>query len=63
MYSMLESNAGKSTILEGIINTKILLSQKIECTKKDVLIKPQEKDYSLIRKTRFKAEKMCINCN
>ena len=52
------SNAGKSTILNGIIGKKILPAQKNECTKKGILIKHWEKDYTVIRKTRFKHEKM-----
>ena len=52
------SNAGKSTILNGIIGTRILPAQKNECIKKGILIKHWEKNYPVIRKTRFKTEKM-----
>ena len=52
------SNAGKSTILNGIIGQRVLPAQKNECTKKGILIKHWEKDYPVIRKTRFKKEKL-----
>ena len=52
------SNAGKSTILNGIIGNRILPAQKNECTKKGILIKHWDKDYPVIRKTRFKNEKL-----
>ena len=52
------SNAGKTTILNGIIVTKILSAHKNEFMKKGVLIKHLEKDYPVIRKTRFKHAKM-----
>lgn len=50
------SNAGKSTILNGIIGSRILPAQKTECTKKGILIKHWDKDFPVIRKTRFKKE-------
>ena len=46
------NNAGKSNILNGIIGIKILLAQKNECTKKDVIIKLFGKR-SVIRKAKF----------
>ena len=52
------SNAGKSTILNGIIGSRILPAQKNECTKKGILIKHWEKNYPVIRKTKFKIEKL-----
>ena len=52
------SNAGKSTILNGIIGCRLLPAQKNECTKKGILIKYWDKNYPVIRKTRFKTEKM-----
>ena len=52
------SNAGKSTILNGIIGCRILPAQKNECTKKGILIKYWDKKYPVIRKTRFKKEEM-----
>ena len=52
------SNAGKSTILNGIIGNRILPAQKNECTKKGILIKHWDKEYPVIRKTRFKMEEM-----
>ena len=52
------SNAGKSTILNGIIGCRILPAQKNECTKKGILIKHWDKEFPVIRKTRFKNEKM-----
>ena len=52
------SNAGKSTILNGIIGSTVLPAHKNECTKKGILIKYWEKDVPVIRKTRFKMEEM-----
>ena len=48
-----ESNAGKSTILNGLIGYSILPAQKNECTKKGILIRYWNRDYPVIRKTRF----------
>ena len=50
------SNAGKSTILNGLIGFKILPAKKTECTKKGILIRYWEKDYPVMRKTRFMNE-------
>ncbi len=47
------SNAGKSTILNGLIGYNILPAKKKECTKKGILIRYWENDYPVIRKTRF----------
>ena len=47
------SNAGKSTILNGLIGYSILPAKKTECTKKGILIRYWENDYPAIRKTRF----------
>ena len=47
------SNAGKSTILNGLIGFNILPAKKTECTKKGILIRYWENDYPVIRKTRF----------
>ena len=52
------SNAGKSTILNGIVGCKILPTEKNECTKKGILIKHWNKEYPVIRKTKFKKEKL-----
>ena len=52
------SNTGKSIILNGIIGCRLLPAQKNECTKKGILIKYWDKNYPVIRKTRFKTEKM-----
>ena len=52
------SNAGKSTILNGIIGCGILPAQRNECTKKGILIKHWEEDIPAIRVTRFKKQKM-----
>ena len=52
------SNAGKSTILNGIIGSRILPAQKNECTKKGILIKHWDKDYPVIRKTKFKKDQL-----
>ena len=48
-----ETNAGKSTILNGLIGYSILPAQKNECTKKGILIRYWNRDYPVIRKTRF----------
>jgi GTP-binding protein EngB required for normal cell division len=52
------SNAGKSTILNGIVGSRILPTEKNECTKKGILIKHWNKEYPVIRKTKFKKEKL-----
>ena len=48
------SNAGKSTILNGLIGFNILPAKKTECTKKGILIRYWENDFPVIRKTRFR---------
>jgi hypothetical protein len=56
---MLElSNAGKSTILNGLVGCSILPAHKNECTKKGILIKHWENDFPIIRKTKFKEDKL-----
>ena len=52
------SNAGKSTILNGIIGCSLLPAHKNECTKKGILIKYWDNDYPVIRKTKFKKEEI-----
>ena len=52
------SNAGKSTILNGIIGYRILPAQKNECTKKGIIIKHWNKDYAVLRTTKYKFEKI-----
>ena len=52
------SNAGKSTILNGLVGCSILPAHKNECTKKGILIKHWENDYPVIRKTKFKKDKL-----
>jgi len=52
------SNAGKSTILNGIIGSILLPAHKNECTKKGILIKYWDNDYPVIRKTRFRKDKI-----
>ena len=47
------SNAGKSTILNGLIGFNILPAKKTECTKKGILIRYWENDYPVIRKAKF----------
>ena len=47
------SNAGKSTILNGLIGINILPAQKKECTKKGILIRYWKNDYPIMRKLRF----------
>ena len=51
------SNAGKSTILNGLIGYNILPAKKKECTKKGILIRYWENDNPVIRKTRFFSDK------
>ena len=51
------SNAGKSTMLNGLIGYEILPVQKNECTKKGILIRYCDNDYPVIRKTKFIKEK------
>jgi len=52
------SNSGKSTVLNSIIGTSILPTKKAECTKKGILIRHWNKDYAIIRKTKFIKEQM-----
>ena len=52
------SNAGKSTVLNSIIGTSLLPAHRNECTKKGILIKHWNKDYAIIRKTKFIKESM-----
>ena len=47
------SNAGKSTILNGLIGCSILPARKNECTKKGILIRYWDNDYPAIRKAKF----------
>lgn len=55
------SNAGKSTILNGLIGCTLLPAHKNECTKKGILIKYWDNDYPVIRKTRFRKDKIDEN--
>ena len=48
-----KSNAGKSTILNGIIGSQILPARKNECTKKGILIRHWNKNIPVLRKTYF----------
>jgi len=52
------SNAGKSTVLNSIIGTSLLPSHRNECTKKGILIRHWNKDFAIIRKTKFIKESM-----
>jgi GTP-binding protein EngB required for normal cell division len=52
------SNAGKSTVLNSIIGTSLLPAHRNECTKKGILIKHWNKDFAIIRKTKFIKESM-----
>lgn len=52
------SNAGKSTLLNGIIGCEILPAATKECTKKGVLIKHSNSEIPVIRKKRLKHEKI-----
>ena len=52
------SNAGKSTILNGLIGCSILPAHKNETTKKGILIKHWDKEFPVLRKTKFKNDKM-----
>ena len=47
------SNAGKSTILNDLIGCNILPVEQKECTQKGILIRYWNKNYPIIRKTRF----------
>ena len=50
------SNAGKSTIINGIIGYEILPSDLNECTKRGIIIKYWPSDEPSIRKANFKEE-------
>ena len=50
------SNAGKSTILNGLIGCSILPAHKNECTKKGILIRHWDNEFPAIRKTKFKKD-------
>ena len=50
------SNAGKSTIINGIIGYEILPSDLNECTKRGIIIKYSPSDKPSIRKANFKEE-------
>lgn len=50
------SNAGKSTILNGLIGCSILPAHKNECTKKGILLKHWDNEFPAIRKTKFKKD-------
>ena len=52
------SNSGKSTVLNSIIGTSILPTKRTECTRKGILIRYWNKDYAIIRKTKFVKELM-----
>ena len=52
------SNAGKSTILNGLIGDRILPTKQDECTKKGILIKYTDIDIPVIRKTKFVYENL-----
>jgi len=47
------SNAGKSTIFNGLIGDRLLPTQQNECTKKGILIKYTDIDVPVIRKVNF----------
>ena len=49
----MKTNAGKSTILNGLLGYSILPAQKNEYTKKGILIRYWNIDYPFIHKTRF----------
>ena len=52
------SNAGKSTILNGLVGCSLLPAHKNECTKKGILIRYSNINKPIIRKTRFIKEKI-----
>ena len=52
------SNSGKSTLLNSLIGFSLLPSKRNECTKKGILIRHWEKDFAIIRKTKFIKEPM-----
>ena len=51
------SNAGKSTILNGLVGTGILPTKRNECTKRGIIIKYWDQKIPVIRKTRFVKQK------
>ena len=57
------SNAGKSTVLNCMIGTSILPTRRNECTRKGILIRHWNKDYSIIRKAKFVKETMYTGNN
>ena len=50
------SNAGKSTIINGIIGKEVLPSDLNECTKRGIIIRYSDNDETTIRKANFKEE-------
>ena len=52
------SNAGKSTIFNGLIGDRLLPTQQNECTKKGILIKYSNIDVPVIRKVNFVPDKL-----
>jgi len=52
------SNAGKSTIFNGLIGERLLPTQQNECTKKGILIKYSNINVPIIRKANFIKDKI-----
>ena len=52
------SNAGKSTIFNGLIGDRLLPTQQNECTKTGILIKYSNIDVPVIRKVNFVPDKL-----
>jgi len=50
------SNSGKSTTLNSLIGLSLLPAKRNECTKKGILIRHWNKDFAIIRKTKFVKE-------
>ena len=57
------SNAGKTTIINGIIGKDILPNDLNECTKRGILIRYSDSDEITLRKANFKAEKFLDKTN
>ena len=57
------SNAGKTTIINGIIGKDILPNDMNECTKRGIIIRYANSDDIALRKANFKAEKFLDKTN
>ena len=57
------SNAGKTTIINGIIGKDILPNDLNECTKRGIIIRYSDSDTISLRKANFKSEKFLDRTN